>query len=102
MAPIHGVEQGPHLVPVPDVATLKLRQGHVTVVDVIKDRRNLHAQALPCIAFRTADLSSEPVLLKPSKRATAVAFSSSERLPFSCVAILAAARISKADSISAR
>lgn len=46
--------------------------------------------------------NSGPVRLKPSRRVTAITISSSDKSPFSRVAIFAAARISRGDSISAR
>ena len=54
------------------------------------------------IALRTATLRSGPVRLKPSRRVTAITISSSDKRPFSRSAILAAARISSGDSMSAR
>lgn len=39
---MHTIEQTPHLVAVPNVAPLELRQGHVAAVDVAEDGGDFH------------------------------------------------------------
>lgn len=39
---VKGVEQPAHLVAIPDVAPLELRQGHVAAVHVVEDGGDLH------------------------------------------------------------
>jgi hypothetical protein len=39
---VEGLEQTPHLLTVPDIAPLELRQGHVAAVDVVEDGGDLH------------------------------------------------------------
>jgi hypothetical protein len=42
VTPVQGIKQPAHLVAVPDIAALELRQRHVPAVDVIEDGRDLH------------------------------------------------------------
>ena len=45
MAAIKRLEETAHLVSAPDVAALKFRQSHLPVIDVVKDRGNIHSNA---------------------------------------------------------
>lgn len=42
MALVERIKQPVHLVAIPDVAPLELRQGHVAAVDVVEDGGDLH------------------------------------------------------------
>jgi hypothetical protein len=37
MPPVERIEKGANLVAIPHIAALKLRQGHVSTVDMVKD-----------------------------------------------------------------
>ena len=50
-----------NLVAIPDVATLKLGQRHVTAVDVGEDRRHLHSAVLP---VQSAHRSQHPAIMQ--------------------------------------
>jgi hypothetical protein len=42
MPSVKRVEESAHLVAVPDIAALELREGHVATVDVVEDRGDFH------------------------------------------------------------
>ena len=42
MAVVEGIKQRPHLISIPDIASLELGQGHVAAVDVVEDGGDLH------------------------------------------------------------
>jgi len=46
MALVEGIEQPPHLITIPDVAPLELRQGHMAAIDVVEDGRDLHKSSV--------------------------------------------------------
>ncbi len=50
---VQGLHQASHLVSIPDVAALELRQRHVAVVDEVEDLRDFHP-ALPEIRHEQA------------------------------------------------
>lgn len=41
------VEEAAHLISVPEVAALKLGQGHVAAVDMVENHRDFHAGHIP-------------------------------------------------------
>ena len=52
VALVEGSEQTPHLVTVPDVPPLELRQGHVAAVDVVEDGGDFHGSGIVRIWLR--------------------------------------------------
>src|ERR1019366_1493571 len=58
MPAIKRIEQAADLIAVPDIAPLKFGQGHMAAVDVVEDRRDLHAPSpsINCL-FRSIAVS---------------------------------------------
>lgn len=42
MPSVERLKKSPNLLPPPDIPALKLRQGHMPVIDIVEDGRSLH------------------------------------------------------------